>query len=471
MAGSRRHRRRSPSSSPLRRRLRKRQRGHRTATPTTRPTAVGRPRRRAHLVGHLRPHQRGARPTKALIDKFNEEYPDITIKLRVGPVRPGAEQVQDRRRGRLGRARTSCAPRSPGPRSSRPLGYLYALDGTAAAGGQQLPRDPALDQRVRRQDVRRPAGHRHPRPDVQQGALREGRHRPRPRPPWDEVTEAAKAAEEQGQGRRHLPQHRRLLPAALHLRRGRRPRSTSTARPSPSTAPRRSRASRPPRTWSSRRQPVKPDGQRLLRHDDDPLQGVARSGMIINGPWEVANIKDRSPRSAASTTSASLRCRRARQARVLLWAATTTASTPAWTTPRPRRPSPRGGGDRRHPESEAFIRQLAAGLLPGNADSYDLASPTTRRWRLWKPGARRGPRPSVDPRGWPVLRPARRDGHQGARAGRRPPRPRWTTPRRRSRPTWCPTTRSSDTPLGVGAGHGPTPPTTSRTTDARSRSR
>ena len=60
----------------------------------------------------------------------------------------------------------------------------------------------------------------------------------------------------------------------------------------------------------------------------------------------------------------------------------------------------------------------------------------------WKPALDVGRSPAVDPRGWPVLRPARPDGHRGADPGQGPARPRSTRRRRRSRPTSSPTTPS-----------------------------
>ena len=156
------------------------------------PNSVQRPRRvvargRAHLVGHVGPHQRGP--------AFEQLIDSSTRSTRTSPSTTS--------RSRSPKRRTSSRPppsrlRRPGHHARRGgLGARVRLAGLPlrprrhrAARGQQLPRDPAVDQRLRRQDLRRPAGHRHPRPDVQQGAVRGGRHH-RPPTTWEEVDEAA----------------------------------------------------------------------------------------------------------------------------------------------------------------------------------------------------------------------------------------------------------------------------------------
>ena len=224
-------------------------------------SSSGRPQRRAHLVGHLRRHQRGARLRQA-DREVQRGVPGRHDQPRVGPLRPDPEQVQDRRRVRLGCARHPArrGRLDPGVR----LAGLPLRPRRHRGAGEQLPRDPALQQRLRRQDLRRPAGHRHPRPDVQQGALREGR--PGPRGPAHHVGRGhrgGQGAEEQGQASTastSTPAATSCCPSCT----ARAPTSsTSTARPSPSTAPRRSPASRPPRTWSrtaprSSRRPTTP---------------------------------------------------------------------------------------------------------------------------------------------------------------------------------------------------------------------
>ncbi len=69
-------------------------------------------------------------------------------------------------------------------------GFFLPLDGTEAprrAG--RVPAQPDRAGQVRGQDLRRPAGHRHPRLRLQQGTLREGRRRgPKT---WDELKKAA----------------------------------------------------------------------------------------------------------------------------------------------------------------------------------------------------------------------------------------------------------------------------------------
>ena len=216
---------------------------------------------------------------KELIKKFNEEYPDVTINYQ--SVDFGSAQNDFKTAAKAGkgapdilRAEVAWVPEFAS------LGYLYALDDTELLDNnfletplssnvydgktygvpqvtdtlglmynkalfekagldprvrvarlplrpgrhrrtrEQLPRDPALQQRLRRQDLRRPAGHRHPRADVQQEALRGGRHRRGPHH-VGRGQDRVRGAEVQGEGGRHLRQRRRLLHAPLHLRRGR----------------------------------------------------------------------------------------------------------------------------------------------------------------------------------------------------------------------------------------------------------
>nr|WP_257956206.1 hypothetical protein [Nocardioides sp. B-3] len=151
------------------------------------------------------------------------------------------------------------------------LGYLYALDGTELLEDNTFLETPLSSNVFDRQDLRRSAGHRHPRPDVQQIPLRQGRHR---------LTaghvgrgrRGGQAAQEQGQGRRPLHQQRRLLHAAVHLRRGRRPgRRRGPGDPGQLRRQRRWHADRTGPDRVGCRRHGRPDGH--LRHDDDLLQG------------------------------------------------------------------------------------------------------------------------------------------------------------------------------------------------------
>ena len=79
-------------------------------------------------MGHLRPDQRGS-GLQGADHEVQRGVPERQDQLRVGPVRRGAEQVQDRGRGQVGapdilRAEVAWVPEFAS------LGYLYALDGT-----------------------------------------------------------------------------------------------------------------------------------------------------------------------------------------------------------------------------------------------------------------------------------------------------------------------------------------------------
>ena len=192
----------------------------RNVDPATDPKDCG----RADLVGHLGSRQNEGPAFQELIAKFNEDVPERQDQLPVGPVRRGAEQVQDRGRGRAPALRTSCAPRSPGspssPRSAtstpwtaptlleRQVDFLATplSSNVTTARRTAFRRSPTRSRLLYNKKIfdRRPASPRPPRPG------------PRSRT-------AAQA--HQGQDRRGRPVHqlRRLLPAAVHLRRGRRP--------------------------------------------------------------------------------------------------------------------------------------------------------------------------------------------------------------------------------------------------------
>ncbi len=140
----------------------------------------------------------------------------------------------------------------------------------------------------------------------------------------------------------------------------------------------------------------------------------SKVAMIINGPWEVANVAIRPRSSAASRTSASPRSRPAR----------------------PRPGAPVGGhnyviysgmDDAKAEAAIAFVKFMSSAESRGvHRRRARPAARQRRRLRLGhrqregrglEAGARRRPCPSVDPRGRPVLRPARRDGHRGAGPG------------------------------------------------------
>ena len=209
-----------------------------------------RPQGRADLVGHLGPDQRG--PGVPGADReVQRGVPERQDQLPVGPVRRGAEQVQDRGRGRAPVPRTSCAPRSPGCPSSPRWATCTPSTAPPLLEDDNFLETPLSSQRVRRQDLRRPAGHRLARPAVQQEALRQGRHHRGP----DQTL---------GRGRARPPRRSRPRPAstactstpvATSCCRSSTARvatwSTPRRRRSSSTAPRPSPASRSRRTWSS----------------------------------------------------------------------------------------------------------------------------------------------------------------------------------------------------------------------------
>ena len=250
------------------------------------------------------------------------------------------------------------------------LGYLYALDGTAAARGQQLPRDPAVEQRLRRQDLRRPAGHRHPRPDVQQGAVREGRHRPRPRrPPGTRSTRPPRRSRA-----RPASTASTSTPAATSCCRSCTARAATWSTPTPSrsrsTAPRTSRASRPPRSLVKSGAAVKPAAndpygtmmtlfkERQGRHDHQRPVGGRRTSATTRS-------------SVASRTSASRRSRPARPAGRPGRRPQLRRSTPAWTR---RRPTP--------PIAFVAVHELAPSPRPSSPTSSACcpATPTPTTW-------------------------------------------------------------------------------------------
>ena len=158
---------------------------------------------------------------KELVKRFEEKYPKITVDYVNVPF-DGADD----------KFKTAAASGDGAPDVMRSdvgwtptfaaLGYLQPLDGTPALELRRLPSGADGQQRLRGQDLRCSAGDRHARPAVQQGALRQGRHRRATLHMGGTAQGGGDPGGEDPGHHGHLHQRRLLLPAAVRLRRGRR---------------------------------------------------------------------------------------------------------------------------------------------------------------------------------------------------------------------------------------------------------
>ena len=276
---------------------------------------------------------------KELITKFNETYPNVTINYQSVPFDEAQNKFKTAAAGRLRCARTSCAPRWPGCRSSP-----RSATSTPSTARALLEDEPTSSRPRCRRNVYDGKTYGVPqvtdiaRPDVQQEAVREGRHRRAP----DHVGRG-----DDGRDRRSRQKTGadglyinagRLLPAAVHLRRGRRPGRHRGQEDHRQLRARTSRASQIAQDLVKSGAAVKPDANDSYG-TMMTLFKEGKVGMIINGPWEVANV--RTPPSVRRLREPRRRPGpgRLRQGRARRSAATTTSSTPAWTRTRPTRPS------------------------------------------------------------------------------------------------------------------------------------
>ena len=285
----------------------------------------------------------------------------------------------------------------------------------------QVPAQPDRAGQVRGQDLRRPVRHRHPRPGLQQGALREGRRR---------------GPQDLGRpedGRRHDQGRRPASTATGAPPRPTTPRPSSTARaPTPSTPPpRRSRSTRPPP-----RRPTAPgsslfDGKGLHKADTTAdayahIQDAFVNGKvaaIVQGPWEITNFYKGSAFKDKNNLGI--------------------ATVPAGSTGKAGAPtgghnlSVYAGSDAAHQKAALEVRQLHDLREVPDADRAEELHAAHPRRRLHRrgqgrPGHRRIP-------GGPLLRPAA----PGAARVQLPAGARWTPSWSRSPAARSPWTRAS----------------------------
>ena len=199
-----------------------------------------------------------------LIAKFNEEYPNVTVKHETVPFDQTQNKFKTAAAVGLGCARHPARRGGLDPRV-RLLGLPLQPRRHRLPLENELPGDPALSSNVYEDktygvpQVTDTLGLMYNKALFEQGG-------PDPEAPPDlgrGARRQPRRAEEQGRRRRHLHQLRRLLPDAVPLRRGCQPGRHRRHRRSRSTAPRPSRASRRRRAWSrtaprSSRSPMTP---------------------------------------------------------------------------------------------------------------------------------------------------------------------------------------------------------------------
>ena len=153
-----------------------------------------------------------------LIAKFNELYPDVKIKHQTVPF----DQTQNK-------FKTAAASKSGAPDILRAevawvpefasLGYLYALDGTAPLEHNFLETPLSSNEFDGKTygvpQVTDTLGLMYNKQLFEKAGIESAPTT------WDEVADAAKKLQEQGRCRRHLRELGGVLPAAVHVRRGR----------------------------------------------------------------------------------------------------------------------------------------------------------------------------------------------------------------------------------------------------------
>ena len=271
-----------------------------------------------------------------LIKKFNEEYPDITINHETVPFDQTQNKFKTAAESGSGapdilRAEVAWTPEFAS------LGYLYALDGTAALENNfletPLSSNVYEDKTYGVPQVTDTLGLMYNKALFEKAGL----DPEAPPTTWDEVREAAEALKDKAK-----VDGSTSTPAATSCCRS----STARAPTSSTPTPRRSRSTAPRRSAGiETAASLVKDGTAVKPTANDPygtmmtLFKEQKVAMIINGPWEVAGISD-DPNFGGIENLGVAPVPPAAPARVLRWAATTTWSTPAWTTRRQRPPRP-----------------------------------------------------------------------------------------------------------------------------------
>ena len=159
-----------------------------------------------------------ARPTRPSSTKFNEEYPNVTINYESVPFGEAQNKFKTAAEAGSGapdimRAEVAWVPEFAA------AGHLYALDGTALLEDNNFLETPLSSNVYDGKTYGVPQvtdtlGLMYNKELFEKAGITEAPTT------WEEVDEAAQAAQGEGQGRRPLHQQRWLLPAPLHLRRG-----------------------------------------------------------------------------------------------------------------------------------------------------------------------------------------------------------------------------------------------------------